>query len=91
MAQELAERQSWAEALVLGGARTLARVRGPIIFANILVSTSLTLIGLRGMMLSNRGLGIEQEWAALLWVVGLVSFFLIPLEICVLKPGNNRK
>lgn len=64
-------------------------MRNWVILANAAISSALVVWGLRGMFLSNRGLGVEHEWSVLLWITGLVTFFFIPLEICVLKPGTR--
>lgn len=56
-----------------------------IIVTNVLVSAALVTIGMRGMVLRDPLLGTGYEWSTALWILGLMSFFLIPLEICVLK------
>ena len=61
-----------------------------VIVGNAVVSLGLTGTGLAGMVLRDVWLGTGYEWATLLWIVGLVSFFLIPLEICLVKSRKRR-
>ena len=42
------------------------------------------------MVLRDVWLGTGYEWSTLLWIVGLVGFFLIPLEICLMKSRKRR-
>ncbi len=56
-----------------------------VISANAVASLALSARGLAGMLLRDPLLGVGYEWSALLWIVGLVTFFLIPLEVCVMK------
>lgn len=59
--------------------------KAAIIVANAVFSLSLVAAGAIGMLTANRGLGVEYPWSAFLWILGLISLFLIPLEICVIK------
>ncbi len=56
-----------------------------IILANAVVSLTLAGVGFVGMALRDPILGGGYEWSTLLWITGLVTLFLIPLEICVIK------
>ncbi len=56
-----------------------------IIITNAVVSTALAGIGLAGMILRDPLLGGGYEWSTLLWIVGLVTLFFIPLEICLIR------
>lgn len=60
-----------------------------IISTNAVVSVTLAGIGLTGMVLRDPLLGGGYEWSTLLWIVGLVTFFFIPLEVCVIKPRKR--
>ncbi len=61
-----------------------------LISANAVLSLALTGIGLAGMILRDPLLGGGYEWSTLLWITGLVTFFFIPLEVCVIKSRKNR-
>ncbi len=56
-----------------------------IISANAVVSFTLAGIGLAGMALRDPLLGGGYEWSTLLWITGVVTFFFIPLEVCLIK------
>ncbi len=56
-----------------------------IILTNALVSVALAGIGLAGMILSDPLSGSGYEWSTLLWIVGLVTLFFIPLEVCLIR------
>ncbi len=56
-----------------------------IILTNALVSMALAGVGLAGMVLRDPLLGTGYEWSTLLWITGLVTFFFIPLEVCIIK------
>ncbi len=60
-----------------------------IISANAVVSLALTSIGLIGMILRDPLLGGGYEFATFLWITGLMTFFFIPLEVCVIKPQRK--
>lgn len=60
-----------------------------IILANAIVSLSLAGTGLTGMILRDPLLGGGYEYSTLMWISGVVSFFLIPLEICIIKPREK--
>ena len=60
-----------------------------IILVNVLVSLSLAGTGLTRMILRNPLLGSGYEFSTLMWIGGVVSFFLIPLEICIIKPRGK--
>jgi len=60
-----------------------------IIMTNAVVSVTLASIGLAGMVLRDPLLGGGYEWSTLLWIIGLVTLFFIPLEMCVIKPQKR--
>ena len=60
-----------------------------IISINAVVSVTLASIGLAGMVLRDPLLGGGYEWSTLLWIIGLVTLFFIPLEMCVIKPQKR--
>lgn len=60
-----------------------------IILTNAVVSLTLAVSGLTGMILRDPFLGGGYEWSTLWWIVGLVTLFFIPLELCVIK--SQRK
>lgn len=60
-----------------------------IIAINAVVSLSLAGTGLYGMAMRDPLLGGGYEWSTLMWITGLVTLFLIPLEICVIKPPKR--
>ena len=57
-----------------------------IIAANFVFSVSLASMGLLGMIRRDLLYGVGNEWSTLMWISGLVTLFLIPLEVCVIKP-----
>ena len=56
-----------------------------IIATNAVLSLAMAGAGLTGMILRDPLAGGGYEFATLLWITGLITFFLIPLEICVIK------
>jgi len=56
-----------------------------IIVANAVVGLSLAGTGLTGMILRDPLLGGGYEFSTIMWISGIVSLFLIPLEICIIK------
>ena len=60
-----------------------------IISVNAVVSLAMTGAGLAGMLLRDPLLGGGYEFSTLVWITGLITFFLIPLEICVIKPPKR--
>ena len=60
-----------------------------IIAANTVVSLAMTGTGLAGMILRDPLLGGGYEFSTVLWITGLVTFFFIPLEVCVIKPPKR--
>ncbi len=60
-----------------------------VISVNAVVSLALTGIGFAGMVLRDPLLGVGYEWSTLLWIIGLVTFFLIPLEVCLIRPRKR--
>jgi len=56
-----------------------------IIVANFVFSVSLASMGLLGMIRRDLLYGVGNEWSTLMWISGLVTLFLIPLEVCVIK------
>ena len=55
------------------------------IAANFAFSVSLAGTGFLGMIQRDPLFAIGNEWSTLMWISGLVTLFLIPLEICVIK------
>ncbi len=60
-----------------------------LISANAVISVGLAGVGLAGMILRDPLLGGGYEWSTLLWIIGLVTLFFIPLEVCVIKPQKR--
>ena len=60
-----------------------------IIMTNAVVSVTLASIGLAGMILRDPLFGGGYEWSTLLWIIGLVTLFFIPLEVCLVKPQKR--
>jgi len=60
-----------------------------IIAANFVFSVSLAATGFLGMARRDLLYGMGNEWSTLMWIAGLVTLFLIPLEICVIKPKKT--
>lgn len=60
-----------------------------IIVANAVISSALAGTGLAGMVLRDPLLGGGYEWSTLLWITGLVTFFFIPLEVCVIRTRKS--
>ncbi len=56
-----------------------------IIVANAVISLSLIGVGFTGMALRDPLLGGGYEYSTLLWITGLMTLFLIPAEICIIK------
>jgi hypothetical protein len=56
-----------------------------IIAANFIISVSLAATGFIGMVRRDPLYGVGNEWSTLMWISGLVTLFLIPLEVCVIK------
>ena len=61
-----------------------------MIAANFVFSVSLASIGFLGMVRRDLLYGVGNEWSTLMWISGLVTLFLIPLEICVIKPKRTE-
>ncbi len=70
--------------------RPVVRVKPYIIFGNAVVSVGLALIGLFGMIFTDRVAGAIYEWSTLIWVLGLVSFWLIPIEILLIRSNGSK-
>ena len=60
-----------------------------IIAANFVFSVGLAGRGLFGMIQRDPLFSRGNEWSTLMWIFGLVTLFLIPLEICVIKPRRR--
>ena len=60
-----------------------------IIILNVIGSLSLASTGLVRMILRDPLLGRGYEWSTAMWIAGLVSFFFIPLEICLIRPQKR--
>jgi hypothetical protein len=62
-----------------------------VILANAVVSLTLVGVGFIGMALRDPILGGGYEFSTLMWIGGLITLFLIPAEICVLKSEKPEK
>ena len=63
-----------------------------VILANLVVSLSLFITGFVRLILRDPVSGVGYEWSAAMVIFGLVTLFLIPLEICVMKTqGATRR
>ena len=60
-----------------------------IIMTNFVFSVSLAGIGFLGMIQRDPLFAVGNEWSTLMWIFGLVTLFLIPLEVCVIKTGKR--
>ena len=60
-----------------------------VILTNVVVSLALATTGLVRLFLKDPVSGVGYEWSAFLMIFGLVTLFLIPLEICVMKPQRK--
>ena len=60
-----------------------------MIAANFVFSVSLASTGFLGMIRRNPLFAIGNEWSTLMWISGLVTLFLIPLEVCVIKSSKR--
>lgn len=60
-----------------------------VIVANAVISSAMAGIGLAGMILRDPLLGGGYEWSTLLWITGLVTFFFIPLEVCLIRTRKS--
>ncbi len=60
-----------------------------IIITNIIISLSLAVTGMTRMIMRDPLLGRGYEWSTAIWILGVISLFLVPLEICVIKPRNK--
>lgn len=76
------------QGVVVAKERPAVRVKPYLIFSNVVISATLTIAGLLGMIFTNRVAGVIYEWSTLVWILGLVSFWLIPLEILFIKPSR---
>ena len=61
-----------------------------IIVANFVFSVSLASMGFLGMLQRDLLYGVGNEWSTLMWISGLVTLFLIPLEVCVIKSPKRE-
>jgi len=61
-----------------------------IIVANFVFSVSLASMGFVGMVQRDLLYGVGNEWSTLMWIAGLVTLFLIPLEVCVIKSPKRE-
>ena len=60
-----------------------------VIVLNLIASLSLASTGLTRMILRDPLLGHGYEWSTAMWILGLVSLFFIPLEICLIRPQKR--
>ncbi len=61
-----------------------------VIAANFVFSVSLAATGFIGMARRDLLYGVGNEWSTLMWIFGLVTLFLIPLEVCVIKSPKKE-
>lgn len=61
-----------------------------IIATNFVFSASLAGIGFFGMIQRDSLFAVGNEWSTLMWIFGLVTLFLIPLEVCVIKSSKRE-
>lgn len=66
------------------------RQKFAIIAANFIFSVSLAITGFSGMMRRDLLYAVGNEWSTLMWISGLVTLFLIPLEVCVIKTSKEK-
>lgn len=57
-----------------------------IILTNAVASLALAGTGLFRLLVRDPFSGVGYEWSAFMVIAGLCTLFLIPLEICVIKP-----
>ncbi len=60
-----------------------------VILTNAVVSLGLASTGLTRLILKDPFSGMGYEWSAFMLIIGLVTLFLIPLEICIMKPQRR--
>ncbi len=60
-----------------------------IILTNAVVSLGLAGTGLTRLLLRDPFSGMGYEWSAFMLIIGLVTLFLIPLEVCIIKPQRK--
>ena len=60
-----------------------------VIGVNFIISVSLATTGFLGMVQRDLLYAIGNEWSTLMWISGLVTLFLIPLEVCVIKSSQK--
>jgi hypothetical protein len=60
-----------------------------LIVDNLIISLTLAATGLTRMILRDPRLARGYEWSTLIWISGVVSLFLIPLEICPIRPQKT--
>lgn len=62
-----------------------------VMAANFVFSVSLASNGFLGMARRDLFYAKGNEWSTLMWIFGLVTLFLIPLELCVIQsPKRNN-
>lgn len=61
-----------------------------IIATNFVFSAGLAGRGLLGMIQRDPLFSVGNEWSTLMWIFGLVTLFLIPLEVCVIKSPKRE-
>ncbi len=64
-------------------------MKNAVILINVIISLALFITGLIRLILKDPYTGVGYEWSAFMVIIGLVTLFLIPLEICVLKSQKN--
>lgn len=66
-----------------------SRQKLALIAANFVFSASLAGIGFSGMYRRDLLFSVGNEWSTFMWIFGLVTLFLIPLEVCVIKTSKR--
>jgi hypothetical protein len=66
-------------------------MKAVVIVTNLIVSAALAATGLTRMILRDPLLSRGYEWSTLMWIAGLVSLFLIPLEICLIRSPRKEQ
>lgn len=80
-----------AKEIVVVKEKQAVSIKPYIIFGNALISAGLAFAGLLGMISTDRVAGVIREWSTLIWVLGLVSAWLIPLEILFIRPSREKR
>ncbi len=65
-------------------------MKNAVILINVVISLALFITGLVRLILRDPVSGVGYEWSAFLVIIGLCTLFLVPLEICVMKPQKKH-